>query len=339
MKSRNIIILLSIVFCVFIGLYFFNSDKNETSQMDNNKESNSIEERISPLGMGDGFWDEAISPFREEEPKPYLEILEDLKTGKINFVWEVWAMRRKCNPDYTPDQCNQTILAYIDSEYASPDKEKLKELFVSYFKYEEEYRKWEQPTDLSFNDLYEKIKQKRREILKENADLIFGMEESQVSFLEGSQNIIKETSNLSGDERVKKYQDFKQKTYGPYYKAMVTREDNFQNYETEKLLREKELNNLSQLEEREKFVNKLETKYFGKEKADAMAADRKRERLAVESIQNYESKEKEFLRLNPSMNETEKMNKLKELRIKILGSEEEADAYIRRKNIEEAGKI
>ncbi|MCT8333432.1 lipase [Leptospira sp. 85282-16] len=340
MDFKKIIIIVVIFLIFFLGLlYFLKKDENTNSSKQSfTPEEQMAMDRISPLGTGEGFWDEAISPFKEDRTKPYLELLEDLRTGKVNFVWEVWALRRKCKPEYTPDQCNATILAYIDSEYESPDKEKVKDLFSSYFRYEEEYRKWEQPTDLSFVELYEKIKSKRRDVLGDKADLVFGMEESQVSFLEGTQNFIKQSANLPAEQRVKQYEDLKRKTYGAYYDSLVSREDKYDHYQLEMSLRDKELSAITDPKEKEKYLNKIETKYFGKERAASLSEERAKETKFFESIAKYESKEKEFLKENPNLSASEKEKKLKELRIQFLGSEEEADAYIRRKNIEEAGK-
>lgn len=340
MDFKKIIIIVVLFLIFFLGLLFFLKQDSSTNQSKSSlsPEEQMAMERISPLGTGEGFWEEAISPFREDKAKPYLELLDDLKSGRVNFVWEVWALRRKCKAEYTPDQCNATILAYIDSEYESPDKEKVKDLFLAYFRYEEEYRKWEQPTDLSFVELYEKIKAKRRDVLEDKADLIFGMEESQVSFLEGSQNFIKQSANLPAEQRVKQFEDLKKKTYGTYYDSLVSREDKFDHYQLEMSLREKEFSAISDPKEKEKYLNRIETKYFGKERAANLAEERAKETKFKESISKYESKEKDFLRDNANLSATEKEKKLKDLRIQFLGSEEEADAYVRRKNIEEAGK-
>ncbi|TGL56052.1 lipase [Leptospira kemamanensis] len=340
MDFKKIILIIILFFVLFLSLlYFLKPNESQGDKKDSlSPEEQMVADRISPLGNGDGFWDEAISPFREDRTKPYLELLDDLKSGKVNFVWEVWALRRKCNPDFTPEQCNATILAYIDSEYESPDKEKVKDLFVSYFRYEEEYRKWEQPTDLSFMELYEKIKSKRREILTDKAELIFGMEEAQVSFLEGTNNFLKQTTNVPAEQRVKQFEEFKKKTYGNYYDSLVSREDKFDHYQMEMSLRDKEYTSIGDSKEKEKYLYKIETKYFGKEKADLLASERKKEAKLSESISAYELKEKEFLRENVNLSQSEKEKKLNDLRIQMLGSEEEADAYVRRKNIEEAGK-
>lgn len=103
-------------------------------------------------------------------------------------------------------------------------------------------------------------------------------------------------------------------------------------------LREKEFSAISDPKEKEKYLNRIETKYFGKERAANLAEERAKETKFKESISKYESKEKDFLRDNANLSATEKEKKLKDLRIQFLGSEEEADAYVRRKNIEEAGK-
>lgn len=341
MDSKKIIFVLVLFAIFFLSLlFFFRKDISNASEpnLQSQEKSLNLDSRISPLGSGDGFWDEALSPFREDKSKSYLELLEELRTGKINFVWEVWALRRKCKPEYTPEQCDSTILAYIDSEYESPDREKIRDLFVSYFKYEETYRNWKQPTDLSFVDLYQKIKDKRREVLGEKADLIFGMEEAQVDFTEGAANFLKTTENMNPEARVKAYNDFKKKSYGTYFDSLVSREDSFDNYQMELVIREKDLNSFTLPEEKEKYLNKIETRYFGKEKASALASERQKERQFSDSISNYEKQEKEFLRLNANLSQKDRDQKLKELRIKILGSEEEADAYLRRKNIEEAEK-
>ncbi|GBF50580.1 proteobacterial lipase chaperone protein [Leptospira ryugenii] len=292
---------------------------------------------LQPLGDQSQFWDAALSPFREDSPKSYLEIIEDLKTGKINFVWELWALRRKCDAGYTAEQCNQTILTYIDQTYESPGREKLRDLFESYFRYEEGIRKLDLSGESKFEDRYEILKNKRREIMgDEKSDLVFGMEESQVQFLEGSANFIQSSKNMNPEERVKKFDTLKRKTYGSYYDSIVSREDKFDHYQTEIGLREREFAGLN-AEEKEKKLTALDIKYFGKERASELAKIRKEESEQAERISNYEKQEKEFLRLNPNLSDKDKEKKLKELRVKAFG-EEEAEAYERRKMLEEASE-
>jgi lipase chaperone LimK len=286
-------------------------------------------DNLNPLGSDNSLWDEALSPFQGENRKAYLEILEDLRSGKINFVWEIWALRSKCPEDYTASQCDATLLAYIDKNYTSPDKEKIKDLYISYFKYENEMRQLEMPENLNFTDKYEILKEKRRSILgDEKSELIFGMEEAQVNFMEGSYNFIESTKNMSPEERVRKYEDLRKKTYGPYYENVMSREDKYDHYSVELQLRESELAGLSP-EEKEAKYHSLEVKHFGKERAALIAKARKEEAQENAKLQDLAKQEEELLAKNPNLSAKEKEQKIKELRVKTLG-EDEAEAYSRR---------
>jgi len=343
MDKKKLVVFIVIGFVAVASLYFIGkklSNQDSESGMTGQNDKNQMNENpnFNPLGQSSDFWNEALSPFQDQNPKSYLEILDDLRTGKINFVWEIWALRDKCNKDYTPEQCNQTLLAYIDANYESPSKEKLKDLFESYFKYEVTLQKLELSPDMKFEDRYEILKDKRREIMgEEKSDLIFGMEESQVQFLEGSANFIQTTKNLNPEDRVRKYNDLKKKTYGSYYDSVISREDKYDHYQTELTLREKEFQSGMSPEEREKKLNAIETRYFGKEKAAELAKVRRDELAAQTKIVDYEKQEKEFLSNNPSLNAKERDKKLLEMRIKAFG-EEEAEAYTRRKQFEEETK-
>ncbi|BDA79853.1 hypothetical protein LPTSP3_g27830 [Leptospira kobayashii] len=337
MDKKNIFIISGLALVVVISVFFLSkklgNSKDNSSYTESGSPDGSSDPNLNPLGSSSQFWDEALSPFRDEEKKSYLELVGDLQSGKINFVWEIWALRRKCDPSYKAEQCNATLLAYIDANYESPDKEKIKDLFESYFKYETAIHQLEIPASTSFEDKYEILKAKRKQVLgDEKEELIFGMEEAQVQFMEGSRNFIVSSKNMSPEDRVRKYQDLKKKTYGSYYESVVGREDKFDHYQTEIELREKEFAGLN-AEEKEKKLATLETKYFGKERAAAMAKVRKEESDEKHKISDYEKQEKEFLSQNSSLSASEKEKKLKELRVKILG-EEEADAYARRAQLE-----
>ena len=43
----------------------------------------------------------------------------------------------------------------------------------------------------------------------------------------------KKNKDLSGEDKVRKYENLKKEKYGDYYDAMVGREDRYQNYQTE----------------------------------------------------------------------------------------------------------
>ncbi|MBK9498437.1 MAG: lipase [Leptospiraceae bacterium] len=314
------------------------SSSNSSEEMQDGK-SHSQNEALSPMGDTTGLWDEALSPFQGTEKKGYLELVEDLKSGKVNFNWEVWALRRKCPEDYTATQCDETIYKFLDTKFTSPDKEKMKELFKAYFQFESEARKMEFPANITFQEKYEILKKRRRDLVgDEKADLFFGMEEAQVTFMQTSKNFIDSSKNMSGPERVQKYEDLRKKTYGSYLDSVTKREDSFDHYQTEISLREKELAGLSP-EEKEKKMASLQTKYFGKDGAERIAAANKELAAQNKKISDYEKAEQEFLSSNNGISDKDKAQKLKELRVKMLG-EEDAESYTRAKQFEEdAAKI
>lgn len=343
MKKKNLIYVLLLGIMFVLGWFVFqgNGKTNgdgirRASGVGNEKydpNNPGFEDNVYPLGMDNSMWDETLSPFNSDNIRSYLQILEDLKSGKINFVWEVWAMRDKCPDNYTPSQCDNTILAFIDANYTGSDREKLKELYTEYFKYEDAIRKWESPEDVEFSEKYELIKEKRRKLLgEEKAELIFGMEEARVTFMEGSQNFIQSTKNMDPDKRVKKFEELKKKTYGQYYENMVQREDRYDHYTTEIQLREKELEGLTG-KEREDKLSQLEVKYFGKEKAELISRARKEEKEEEEKIQSLQEREETFLKENPQLSDSEREKKIQELRIQTLGKEE-AEMYSRRLQVE-----
>jgi hypothetical protein len=341
--NKKILLILLLVILSAVALVIMlkpNTKKSDRySYKSNEVENLSMNNPNSPLGDQMSNWDLSTSPFKDVDPKPYLVLLEDLKSGKINFVWEVWALRRNCPADYTASQCDASIMAYIEKSYSSPDKEKLKELFKSYFQYENEMRQMEFPKDISFEEKYELIKKKRREMMGgEKSDLVFGMEESQVNFLKASKDFIDSSKSMNPEERVKKYEELRKKNYGSYYENVMKREDSYAHYQTEIDLREKELSGLSG-EEKDKKLATLQVKYFGKEGAERIAKAKQEELAEQKKITDYENAEKEFLSANSSLSDKDKQAKLKDLRVKYLGAED-AEAYLRRKQYEEeASKI
>ncbi|HMV43043.1 MAG TPA: lipase secretion chaperone [Leptospiraceae bacterium] len=344
MNKKIIIGIVAAALALTLGYLLFGAKDKKKSTSSSQEESNdtvnrSTNDTISPFGDTTSHWEEALSPFQGTEKKGYLELIEDLKTGRVNFVWEVWALRRKCPADYTALQCDETIYKFIDTKFASPDKEKMKELFKAYFQYEDEARKMEFPANITFQERYEILKNRRREIVgQEKADLFFGMEESQVAFMQASKNFMDSTKNLSGSERVKKYEELRKNTYGSYLNAVNGREDSFDHYKTEISLREKDLAGLSP-EEREKQLTSLQVKYFGKEGAERIAAANKEIAAHDKKIADYEKAEREFLSSNNGISDKDKEQKLRELRVKYLG-QEDAEAYTRAKVFEEeAAKI
>jgi len=337
--NQKIIIAAIVLAIVGLGYYIFKSDDSNSNSVKSIFEKsdsysiNPTDDNFYPLGQGTNIWDEALSPFQEDNKRSYLEILSDLKSGKINFVWEVWALRSKCPKEYSPSQCDATILAFIDANYDGTDRDKIKDLYTSYFKYESEVRQLELPSNMNFDERYDKLKEQRLKSLgSEKSDLIFGMEEAQVNFMEGSQNFIQSTKNMNPDERVKKFEELRRKTYGSYFENVMSREDKFNHYEIEIILRESEMQKLSP-DEKEKKLSSLEVKYFGKEKSALISKARLEEKQEQQRYVDLTKKEEDLLKAYPNLSEKDKEAKIQELRSKFLG-QEEAEVYSRRLKFE-----
>ena len=265
----------------------------------------------------------------------YAGFMRKLRSGEVNFVWEVWAMRATCEEPSTPEQCDEAIITGIEKRLASPEKEQLAGLFRRYFQYEAKMREFELGPDRSFDAKYALIRKKRRELLgAEDSRLVFGMEESQVDFLGLARRQTESSKSLSGDERVRQYEALKRKTYGPYYEAAVGREDKFANYQNEMELRQGDFSGYT-AEERNRRTLELQQRYFGKGAARAIREAHKAEQAEQQRLANYAEREKEYISANPNASDAEKQARLRQLRIDTLGVEEAA-AYERRRQFEEA---
>lgn len=339
-SKKNLLVIGGVLLIVSSLVYFFLKSKDSKvsnttgveSELD--KLSNEEVSKIFPMGIPSEFGEDD-SVLDSENLLNFSEFTDKLKSGEINFVWEVWKLRRLCPDDFKPDQCNDVILKHIDKSYTPPDNEQLKSLFKDYFRYEVAIRELEIPPTNKFEEKYEIIKKKRQEILRdENSKLIFGMEEAKVDFLNQEREFLESSKKLSGDERVKNYEALKKKTYGSYYENMKSREDTFSNYQTEISLREDELKKLSP-EAQSTQTRAIQEKYFGKEGADRIQKSIDEASREEKKIQEYEKKASEFLSQNSGISSKEKDDKLQEIRVNLLGKEE-ADAYVRRKELEEA---
>lgn len=321
---------LTLITSLVVYLSFDNPSNSKQNKTVKPQENMNTIDPINPTGSANSYASES-SFFQTGDGKDFSEFLEGLRIGEYNIVWEIWELRRKCPTEYSANQCNDMVLSYINSTYAN--QEEMKKLITDYFRYEQEIRQLKISPELKFDESYELIKKKRREVLGENtAELFFGMEESQVSFLDTSKRFIDSSKDLSPDERVKQYEELKKKVYGNYYSSLVKREDKYDHYTTELELRTKEFENLSE-EDKEKKLVTLETKYFGKERAELMAKNRKESKEEENKISDYQKKEKELLEQNQNLSEKEKSEKLMELRVQHFGKEE-AESYTRRLEFE-----
>ncbi|MCP5501738.1 MAG: lipase chaperone [Leptospiraceae bacterium] len=344
MNGKKTLILLTILLISSILFYFISNKsapKTEQVQIEE-KKLRFPGESVSPVPMAmigeSSFGNLAESIFYDKNMiSDVNELLELARKGKINLVSELWAMRRKCPEDYRFEQCNNMLSVFIDKNFPPPGNETLKKLLSKYLKYEIEMRDFKTPENLKLSERYELIKQKRRELFsEEEAKLIFGLEESKVTFSEASRNFYKETKDLSGEERIKKYEELKKTVYGDYYSSMKERETPFNNYEVEISLRENDFKKLKDDDKKQKMIE-LQTKYFGKEGAERIQKVYAQLEEEKQKESEYTKAEEKFLKDNTGLSEEDKTEKLKALRIQYMG-EQGAEEYIRRKQYEESLK-
>jgi len=323
----GILFVLSWIF--FVKKEKLSSTSSEELSLKDYKKIDNFSKNMSNFGM-----ENYVSIFDNNSFSNANEFTDALRTGKINFIWELWALREKCPSDSTIVQCNNMILSWIDEKFPPPGNEEVKKLFLQYFEYEAELVRRPKKEGSSFEESYEELKKLRREHFKpEEAELVFGMEEAEVDFMRESKEFIDKTKNMKGEQRVKEYEKLKKKIYGSFYEAMVSREEKFDHYQMELSLREKELSSLGP-EQKEAQIRKIQEKYFGKEGAQRIAQVQKEEEEYRKKISDYEQKEANFLKENSKLKPEELQKKLTEFRIQNLG-QQEAEMYTRRKMLEE----
>ncbi|MCW7493992.1 lipase chaperone [Leptospira sp. 2 VSF19] len=296
--------------------------------------------------QSDGF---SVDPFYLESAKTIFsadgrflrfdEILGRAKSGELNLVSELWNLRRQCPEGSTREQCHEYIKAFLKNEYSGDDAKRLINMLSNYLKYEEAMVQLD-PSSKSYSnqERYEQIKQLRRKYFsKEDAELIFGLEEATADFSFNRKNFLDETKNLKADERLRLYEDYRKKSFGNFYNAVVAREPLYDKFENEMDLRQAELSKLSGLE-RESKEKEVRIRYFGKDGNDRMEKVLKEMKEEEEKISKLQVAEKNLLKNYPNLSESEREKKIMELRIQTLGSKELAEEYTRRMEYEKTLK-
>ncbi|MCE9596519.1 MAG: lipase chaperone [Spirochaetia bacterium] len=276
---------------------------------------------------------EGFDLFDEEGMLSYDELIAQAKKGRISLVSELWRMRRNCPKDMDFHACNEKLRAFIGKKFPYPDNEKLIALFDKYIRYEQTMMETKFGDNLTNQQRYAAIKQKRRELFgEEDAQLVFGLEESKAGFAFALQDFAKSTAGQSGDARIASYEAMRRKNFGNYYDAVVAAEPAYNKFETEVMLRDADLSKASD-EQKSAMTQAMREKYFGPEGAKRMADLDKQLGQEREKETQLQAAEKKFLADNASMSEADKTAKLLELRKKYLG-DDEAEAYTRRMEYE-----
>lgn len=272
--------------------------------------------------------------YKDGEWLSYDEILKYAASGELDLVSSLWELRRKCPTDYSPEQCNDLVKAFLLEQYPGTSGERLLGLFRSYLNYETMLREFEQPRGKDPEEIYEMIKKKRREFFSEqDAKMIFGLEEAEKDYQFGYNQFLSETKNLSGDKRLARLEEYKKGVYGNYYNTINKREPKFNKYETEMFFKEADLNKLS-ASERDPQVRAIREKYFGKDGADRIEKVYKEIEAGKAREAETDREEQAWLKANPGARSEEREKALSAIRVRILGAEE-AEQYGRRKALEE----
>lgn len=277
--------------------------------------------------------EDALSMFDDQEQPSYDELMKGLRNGKINFVWELWRLRRACPEDMDRFQCNMRILVYLKEKYGSPNGDKIVALIKQYLKYEDIMLGFTWPEGIGMQERYALMKKKRREAMSpEEVALLFGIEEANMDLSEKTRTFLKDTAGQPGEQRIKAYEEMVKRTMGAYHQAYMEDQPSFNRYEMEMSLRDADLAKVGPAEQAS-MTRAVRERYFGKDGADRMAAVEKELAQGEQNEKAYEEAEKKFLADNASMPADQKEAALSDLRVKYLGKEE-AQAYARRKEYE-----
>lgn len=261
----------------------------------------------------------------------YEEIMDKARRGEINLVSELWALRRRCPKKMSPDQCNAHLLKFIKKKFPEPDNEKLAGLLKRYLDYENHVRGLPEMKTASPREKYEIMRRERREVFSdEEAKLIFGLQEAKYDFSENLKKFFQETKNLSGEERMRRYEQMKQETFGDYYDAVNDREPGYNKYETELALRQVDWKSPDAYD---KNVRDLRERYFGEEGARRMEQLDKELAERDKKIADYEEAASQLKQKSPELKGDKLEAKLKSLRLKYMGKEA-AEEYERRQQYE-----
>lgn len=284
--------------------------------------------------------------FSEENMYTFSQLMEMARTGRISLVSELWRLRTKCGvgagesadgagpatPQMNFDECNIRIENFLREQYPAPENEKIIALFRGYLRYEDAMRRFNIPENLTATERYEYIKKKRREFFSEaDAQLIFGFEEARIASQDALNDFVKNSAEMPAEQRVKKYYELRKNNLGEYNAAVSEAEPAYTRYETEVMLRGDEMQRKGNSAAE---TQALRERYFGAAAAQRMAQVEREIRDERARIDSYEAAAQKFGRDNPSLSETERREKLNELRVQMLGKEE-AEAYERRMQYEE----
>ena len=325
---------LLVVALVLIGLiWMLSSDSSSGGSKPVALPDHKFEDWGLPIDNPEELSAEARSMFEGLEVLSYEQLIIAARKGEVSLVSELWRLRRRCPKEMDRYECNIRIRQFVLDKFLPPGNEQLAELLTKYLKYEEEMSRFKMPEGVTLKEQYQIIRDKRREFFgPEDAKLVFGYEETKADYAATFQDFAENTKGMSGDQRMKAYEEMRKKALGDYYETIVAREPKFTKYETEMSLREGDLSGMDG-GARTAYVTEMREKYFGKEGAQRMAAVDEQIAERDETLATYQKAEAEFLKQNQELSGEALDKKLMELRVQHFG-QEEAEAYTRREKYE-----
>ncbi len=339
MKNKNLYLILagvSVAILLAAVLWFTLSDA--AGQANVTYLSQEDLTRWEASGMNDPELSRLAKSLFDAEGLGLATMLEDARFGRVLLPSELWRLRRRCPDDMELDDCNLLILQYLKDAAPAPDNLKLVALFKTYMLYEQSMLSIKYPSDMNPDEQYRRIREQRRESFSnEDAELVFGYEETRHDFGEAFEQFVEATKDQPGDKRVQAYEELREKHWGRYYAVMKELEPSFDRYTVEMDLRAQDLTALAP-GDRDGVIRGLREKHFGRDGAERMAAvDRE---IAAEETQEqaYRNAETELLRGQPNLSAADRDRRLAELRLRIFGSQEAADAFFRREQLRLAGQ-
>lgn len=333
MQKKLLIPIIAVGVLLVVGIVYLLTSGGG-SQVPQKLPDHEFENWDQPLSNAGQLTEEAFGLFDDPSQLTYENLLDAAKTGKISLVSELWRLRRSCPKGMSRYDCNIRIRLFLKEKFPAPGGDHLVELLNKYLTYEETMAEYQIPSDLSFQERYELIKKKRREVFgSDDANLVFGLEETKFQFTQNYKSFVADTKGLSGDEKLAKFEEMRKETMGPYYDATVAREPKFTTFEREMFFREDDLSNMEDAEKTAK-TREVRVKYFGEAGAQRMAAVDKQLAEEGAAIKTLEAAEADYLKNNTGVPDAEKEKALMALRVKHLGKEE-AEAYTRRQKYEE----
>ena len=334
MQKKLLIPLIAVGVLVLAGIFYLllSDGGSQVSQKLPDHEFENWDAPVSNIGE---ITEEAYGLFEDPSQLDYDALLEAVRTGKVSLVSELWKLRRNCPRGMSRYDCNIRIRAFIKEKYPPPGGDRLAELLGKYLTYEETMAEYAMPTDISSEERYELIKQKRREVFgSDDANLVFGLEEAKYNYTQDYKSMVADSEGLSGDEKMERFEEMRKETLGPYYEEMKAREPKFTVFEREMFFREDDMGKLD-AGTRTEQTHAIRVKYFGEDGAQRMAAVDQQIAAEQEAVKNLQAAEADYLKNNNGAGDAEQEQALMELRVKYLG-QEEAEAYTRRQKYAEA---